>query len=356
MNLLFALSQIEVTGAETYALTLASALNQRDHRITFISDTLRHFAPHQFIPVPIHAGNHRYFSRFQNVLTLRKILRENNIHLIHSHSRAANLVSTFAKGKLPMVVSVHGRWRNHFAFRALPCLGEKTIAVCPYLQRYLTDEIGIAPKRIRMIPNGIDTTLFSPSATVNAAPPRLLFVGRFSGQKGNAIRFLIQKIFPEILREVPELEIEIASSAPSPKDTALIHRFNEIANRSAIKVLESVLDMPNCYRNATVVLGSGRVAMEAMACAKPIVTIGESSAPGLLTETKFDAAFDSNFGDCGPWNLFQNDNHLASDITNVLKNSQLQKELSIFGRQKALSFFDATKVAAQVEQIYRSLV
>ena len=40
MNILMALSQKELTGAESYACTLGDVLTQRGHRVSFVSDTL----------------------------------------------------------------------------------------------------------------------------------------------------------------------------------------------------------------------------------------------------------------------------------------------------------------------------
>src|SRR5437870_3519371 len=118
MRILFALSQIEVTGAETYALALARALAELGHEIILVSDRIRDPGPFKFYPLPIHGGNNSTLGRIRNVFALKAILRDEKVDLIHSHSRAANLISQFARGsKIPMVVTIHGRWRNHFAAR-----------------------------------------------------------------------------------------------------------------------------------------------------------------------------------------------------------------------------------------------
>ncbi len=40
MNILMALSQLEVTGAEVYATTVGNELTQRGHNVFYVSDTL----------------------------------------------------------------------------------------------------------------------------------------------------------------------------------------------------------------------------------------------------------------------------------------------------------------------------
>lgn len=354
MKILFVLSQIEVTGAETYALALASALRDLGHEVVLVSETLRNNDGFKFHSIPLHTRNTSYFGRFLNVMALRRIIREEGIELIHSHSRAANLVAEFARRKIPMVVSVHGRWRVHFAARFLPCLGERTIAICPYLERYLADEVGIDPSNARMIPNGINTQIFAPS---ESAEPRneIVMVARFSGQKGNTIRFLLNNIFPAVLAQNPYYSVTLVSSR-SPADEVKIAELNRRLGRQAVKLIEWGGSLVPFYHRAAVVVGAGRVVMEAMSCGRPVVCIGESSAPGLLEPESFEKAFDSNFGDCGDWNLFEKEQHLERDLNLILSDAKLNAWLSDWGRRKALEVFDWKKTGAAVEQVYRELV
>ncbi len=354
MKILFVLSQIEVTGAETYALTLAAALRERGHEVILVSEKLRNTDGFKFYSVPLHSRNTSYFGRFLNVWELRRIIKEEGIELIHSHSRAANLIAEFARGKIPMVASVHGRWRVHFAVRFLPCLGERTIAICPYLEGYLAEEVQFDPNRVRMIPNGVNTETFAPSGS---SEPRneIVMVARFSGQKGNTIRFLISNVFPQVLQKNPYYGVTLVSQR-SPADEMRIADLNHQLGREAVKLVEWSGSLVPFYQRAAVVVGAGRVVMEAMSCGRPVVCIGESSAPGLLEPESFEKAFDSNFGDCGDWNLFEKDQNLERDLNLILTDTKLNAWLSDWGRKKALEFFDWRKTGASVEQVYKELV
>ena len=95
--------------------------------------------------------------------------------------------------------------------------------------------------------------------------------------------------------------------------------------------------------------------MEAMSCGKPVVSIGESSAPGLLTESNFESAFDSNFGDCGIWNLFEKDNTVLADLRRLLTDAALAKQLGVWGRQKVREKFAAQIIASKVESVYQEV-
>ncbi len=334
MKILHVLSQVQITGAETYALSLAEAEARAGHTAVFVSDRLS-ATSFKFIPLPIHGKNTSYPGRLQNVLALKKILRDEKIDIVHSHSRAANLAvhlacRAFASEKIPYVTTVHGRWRDTFAFRNFPCLGQITIAMCPYLQRYLTEDIGIQASRVRMVPNGVDCGRFLPSPFLPPNPV-ILYIGRSTGQKGAALKFLKDKVFPAVLESFKNAQIKF---------------FTEMS-----PILPA--DLPGLYQGASVVIGAGRVVLEAMACGKPAVAIGESSAPGLLTNENFDQAFDSNFGDCGEWNLFKgSEARLIGDFKKVLADAALAERVGLWSREKILSQFNADVIASQILPLY----
>ncbi len=263
-----------------------------------------------------------------------------------------------------MIVTIHGRWRNHFAARALPCLGDKTIAVCPYLERYLIEDIKRPASTISMIPNVIDMGTLHPLGILGQVPigtcPRIpeeiLFVGRFSGQKGNVVRYLLKEIMPTVLKNYSTTIFRIVSSGALSEDRKMIEDLNRSLNREAVILNESGENLTALYQNASMIVGSGRVAMEGMACGRVVVAIGESSAPGIISQENFDSAFDSNFGDCGVWNLFLKENRLLQEISDLLLNPDKRENLGHWGREIVLKKFDVNKVANDIERIYKSYV
>ncbi|OGR82608.1 MAG: hypothetical protein A2901_00720 [Elusimicrobia bacterium RIFCSPLOWO2_01_FULL_54_10] len=321
------------------------------HEIIFVSDALHEPHGFQFYSLPIHRGNRSYWGRLQNIRSLRRIIEEDKVDLVHSHSRAANLIARFSNA--PFVTTAHGRWRNTFAFRAFPCLGREAVAMCPYLERYLAEDIKISAEKISMIPNAIDTDRFAPGGKIGDFRT-ILYVGRFSGQKGKALRFLLDKVIGQVLNDFPDARFKIVADAPSIKDQELVRGLNGGWLVDSVEINGPAGDLTPLYRKTALVVGAGRVALEALACGKPVISIGESSAPGLLTESNFDDAFDSNFGDCGVWNLFLSQkDRLIRDFTRILGDDALWNKLSMWGRQTVLEKFDSHLVARQLEGVYQ---
>ncbi len=351
MRILHVLSQVQITGAETYALTLARAQKSLGHEVFFVSDSLHEVHSFRFFPTPIHRENSSYWGRFKNVKTLRRIVRQEKIDLIHSHSRAANLVSYFSG--VPVVTTVHGRWRNTFAFRQFPCLGRQTLAMCPYLERYLARDIGIPKSKITLIPNPVDIDRYSPGGRTNNAQS-ILYIGRFSGQKGKALRFMIEKVFGEVLRSFPDARIKILADTPTLKDQDAVKALNCGGRMDSVEIAGHSGELIPLYRKSSLIVGAGRVALEAMACGKPVIAIGESSAPGLLTAESFNDAFDSNFGDCGVWNKFLGQEaRLVQDFKRILGDAAFSEKVSDWGRSVILERYDAALIAKRIEDVYK---
>ncbi len=94
MNILMTLSQLEVTGAEVYAVTVGNELSKRGHVVIYVSDTLYKAVLGQFIPLQFNKRSP--LRRLWQVLRLILIIKYNKIQLVHAHSRAAGWSSYIA--------------------------------------------------------------------------------------------------------------------------------------------------------------------------------------------------------------------------------------------------------------------
>lgn len=155
MRILHLLSQRELTGAETYALTLARHHASAGHSCIVASDRLNVGCEFPFYAIPL--GNRRWHRRAINILAVARLIRREKIDLIHAHSRAASWIANAATAftGCAYVSTVHGRQSVHVTSRHFNVYGQRIIAVCPHLVEHLTDELNIARERVRYIPNGI---------------------------------------------------------------------------------------------------------------------------------------------------------------------------------------------------------
>ena len=87
MNILMALSQLEVTGAEVYATEVGNALTRRGHTVCYVSDTLTKEVSGQVVRLAFNKRD--LLRRILQVARLVALIRSENIQLVHAHSRAA---------------------------------------------------------------------------------------------------------------------------------------------------------------------------------------------------------------------------------------------------------------------------
>ena len=118
MNILMALSQLEVTGAEVYATTIGDKLIEKGHQVFFVSDTLT--KPTQGTFFKLRFNKRSIPRRFWHVAYLIWLIKKHNIQLVHAHSRASGW-SSYIACKLtgtPMITTVHGRQPVHASRKA----------------------------------------------------------------------------------------------------------------------------------------------------------------------------------------------------------------------------------------------
>lgn len=308
MNILHVLSQFEVTGAEVYAVTLASAQQSIGHSVTIVSDTLHIPFDGNFISQQI--GKRSYLQRLRNITFLIYLIREKNIHIVHGHSRAASWICNIAAlfTGIAFISTIHGRQHLHLSSKSWSVYGTNIIVVSESLREHLIYELNLDPKYITTIPNGFETQRWISAASIQqdlnvfGLPPEipiLLFVGRFSGSKGNAVRFLVSKIYPQLVKKVP-CSLQIIGRLNVPKD--ILQRVQQIQERfgkTSVVLREFQRDIIPFLRAANVIIGSGRVAMESLLVGKPTIAFGESGYEGLVTSDNYEAVCKTNFGDTG---------------------------------------------------------
>ena len=163
-TVLLATMQLDIGGAETHVVDLACHLTELGYRVLVASNGGCYVerltacgVPHY--QVPLHDNKPALLWR--SVWAMRRIVRDEQVDLIHAHARIPAFV-TAVMGRPKQVRFVT---TAHYNFKGLWYLsrwGEKTIAVSEDIRDYLIDYFRVSPERIVVIPNGVDTDLFSP--------------------------------------------------------------------------------------------------------------------------------------------------------------------------------------------------
>ena len=213
--------------------------------------------------------------------------------LVHAHNAFPEGQATVRAfgGDLPVVVTLHGSDINLFARK--PDLRPEIVDALNRVARVIC--VGSALERsvrslgvdapIEVIPNGVDTALFSPGDRETAARrlgldpdrPRVLFVGWFVPVKG--IGYLIDAM-PRVMAAFPECELVLLGARPGSGDSGRYRSAIEgagIAANTRIVETRPHDELPDWIRASDVLVlpsvaeGFGLVAAEAMAAGRPVV-------------------------------------------------------------------------------------
>lgn len=339
MNILMALSQLEVTGAEIYAASLGDALIKRGHHVVFLSDSFTKKMPGKSYKLAF--NNRKIWHRIWHTLYVIAFIKKHNIQLVHAHSRASGWVC-FIACKLtgtPMVSTVHGRQPTHASRKFFHAFGYKAVAVCENVAQQLTTVLGLPKHGVLTIRNGFNYAHFSPQPRLTQTKPLVSIIGRLTGPKGALCHRLLTSVIND-----DSCNVQVISGSPLPSWAQSFHGH--------VKFKGYLDDVNHALAESDLVIGAGRVAVEALLAGRNVFAIGESLSIGLITEENFDEALKSNFGDVGPTDLDINFEKVRQDFLKALN----AKPLSELTRQRAIQMFDIEKVTNQIEDLYQEAV
>jgi glycosyltransferase involved in cell wall biosynthesis len=276
-------------------------------------------------------------------------------------------ISSFINLHCPVVIRLNGsdtyfchldnrpvKWINKFHEKRALAKANGHLSVSQYTAD-VTNQLFHINKNFTIIPNGINTNLFSNNDTYKDAKT-ILYFGGIIRKKGV---LEIPHYFNQVIEKIPEAQLILIGQDMSDKltgNTSTFQMMKKLFSEEAglnVKFLGSVpyQEIKKYIENATVcVFPSYAEALpvswiEAMAMGKPVV----ASNIGWATEV-IDDGVDGFLVDPCQYLEYSN------KIIQFLENKGLQKELGIEARKKIERKFSMSVVAQQSLLFYKSLI
>ncbi|MCX7978200.1 MAG: polysaccharide deacetylase family protein [Bdellovibrionaceae bacterium] len=354
MRILHLLSQRQLTGAEAHALTLAEQALKDGHQVWVCSNAVH--LPTQAQVVLREIDTRSRWVRLKNILWLRKFIRDNEIDVIHTHSRAGVRIAWWATlgSRTALVSTIHGRQHFSWSKRFFNLYGDRILAVCPNLADHLRTDFRIPAKSVQVLPNPmVPQTPVIQSTYLEKQ--KIVFAGRSSGPKGEILTGIMQRVLPALLKENADLCVDFLGGAwgTLPGEGKLAFESLAKAFPNRINWLGQSPDFDSRLKDYALVVGAGRVAISAALQEIPVISFGEYAHLGLLTAENFTRQFASNFGDIGPKRgetFWEYDRLLEAIRAFLAKRSSPEERASI--RQKALELFNLEEIHQKVIWTY----
>jgi glycosyltransferase involved in cell wall biosynthesis len=353
-----------------YAVSLASALRQRGHKVIVAGDPS---SPPLLKAKALGLSVYEHLSLSYtspwmvayNVKRMRDLIEREGIDVINAHRGEGHLVAALTKKLLKRAVPLvrtrgdvrapKSSFLNRYLNRTLT---DKVVTTCEVLRESYIEDLQMPEEKVTTVPVGVDSDVFSPRESDTTWKGRLSIpegnqvvgiVGRLSPVKGH--QYFIQAA-DHVLKRLPCVTFIICGenaqiSAQQLKEVVrgrnIEESFRFLGRVKDIREIISVFDV-----GVVPSVGSEticRVALEYMSMGKPVVGTKVNAIPevvrhqfnGLVVEPK-------------------NPQELASAIVELLRDQSKRRKFGEKSRSTVMEEFTLDVFAQKTEAVYLSLM
>ncbi|MGZ9584869.1 glycosyltransferase [Paenibacillus marinisediminis] len=368
LHVLMVIDQLNVGGTETYTLSLTRELLRQGVKVVIASKRGKLLHPFIGLGCPVYEldfvmsnyePNVDYYPELLNLLA--SIIEAEQIHLVHAHQFPSGILAKKAANDahIPFVFTVHG---TYYEPKMLDEIRESmVISVSPAVERMLlTNNISS-----RLIPNGVDVTeyqAFNPDYREHlrskmGISPRaqvIVYASRLAWEKADICKELIHAVASLRKQGYPQLHLIIAGGGREEQEIiALANQMQQQVGQPFITFAGEALNMRSYYAVCDCAIGTGRIALEAMACMRPFIAIGSRGFLGAIYFANSSKAWDSWFGDHSITPEPFTREMLIDQIDCVLSMSiEDRVNLSRWGRRHIEERYPISNVAKKVMDAY----
>ncbi|GAA2414874.1 glycogen synthase [Nonomuraea africana] len=306
--------------------------------------------------------------------------------LVHSHTWYANFAGHVAKMLYgtPHVVTTHSLeplrpWKaeqlgggytlSSWAERTALAAADAIVAVSEGMRRdVLAAYPEIAPDRVSVIHNGIDTVEYAPDHGlevlkkhgIDPGRPYVVFVGRITRQKGlvhllRAVRSIdqgAQLVLCAGAPDTPEIAVEVRGLVEGLERDGVFWISEMLPKPEVIQLLThaTVFVCPSVYEPM------GIVNLEAMACETAVVATATGGIPEVVADGETGLLVPIEQGRDGtPHQPERFEADLAERVNALLGDPARARALGQAGRARAVEHFSWERIATRTMELYATL-
>lgn len=366
-----------IGGLSTYLYEISRSLCSRGHEIDVLvikgSDSTyrQEWLPEcDGINVAIRNFDAEGFSKFsEGVFNVKDIEHEFNVcksisktpDVVHIHDWYGVLWASVIKYyyDIPTIMTAHLPLRSGFTYtgHSIPMkvkmrlealgfrLADIITAPSDFIARGLVSEYNVPNKKIRIIPNGVDTQYISPHRNENKKEQVVLSVSRMTEQKG--IEYLLESV-RYVTNEIQHVKFLIAGDGPILGSLKSMSNFLAISDNVEFLGFTPRDRLLELYRLSDIFVSTsiyepfGLVILEAMASGTPIVAF----SIGGIKEIVRDSVDGFLVSPCRV-------DLLSKSMVKILSNPQLKLKCGNSARKRALEY-GWKNVVTMLENAYKN--
>lgn len=295
MKILLIVKNFDVGGTEVNVCQLANGLSARGHKVHVASKNGRQV---ELLDAGVihHEFNFSELRFVLNAFKLCRLVKEHEIMIVHGNQRMAiSLAAIVAnRSNVPSVGTVHGKFKQDIRSGFIRKLLDQIIVVAP--NRINGVKGGACLKsKTKVIYNSIPLPDIK-SCDRNGEKMRLVCVSRIDRKHGSFLEQLITEVMPTILNEFEQVELQILGDGSHFGYLSdLLAGLDDERLQGSVTLMGYQSDPIEIMRDAGLVFGVGRVAIEALMVNTPVISANSLFCGGLVTMDNYESMKYDNF-------------------------------------------------------------
>jgi glycosyltransferase involved in cell wall biosynthesis len=368
IRLLYVINSFNNGGAEVLAIRLVERLDKERFQPMICS--LSEQGPLRSIlkekGIPFYALEKREGKDLRLPCRLGKIIKENQIDILHTHNMGPLLYGYFAMKLLSGAFFIHTEHINveqevsyakrhvimsKFLMKSL----DGFISIAEHLTEYYRKSLPLHADSIATIPNGIDYKDFGAIQRSNGLREELrlnenhFIIGNISALRNQKDHMTLLKAIDRVRNRFPNVRLVIAGEGETDQSLRGFAKERELEShvvflgyRSDVRYLLSGFD---CFALSSLYEGLPLCLLEAMAAGLPIAATNAVGNNELVSSN--ENGFLVPLGD---------EEALAQALGNLISDRERAKRMGERGREIAKLNYDFDKVIQQYESFYLALI
>lgn len=292
MRVLHIIKNFDFGGAENHVRELANSLDELGHNVYIVAGRGRQA---KLLNKGVRFISLRLKDTLMplNVVFIVYFSLKNKIQVIHAHQRLTILMACLV-GKItgiPVIVTVHGRTRHDLRSWISRRFSRKIIFVSGYIfeasgrYREIIDKSVIIPNWITVSDRNSEKRDYSIS-----------YISRIDKRHSSVILMMIKKVIYPLISKYPTVTFNIIGEgdflAEVREEAA---KLNIELGREACVVYGFVNDVKDVIKRSEMVMGVGRVALEAIGCGVPVLSVNQKRLGNFISTENYPVYKKNNF-------------------------------------------------------------
>lgn len=358
MNILQLVPKLNIGGVEKGTVEVARHLTLNGHKAVVVSgggEYEKSLAALGARHYKLAVGCKNPFVMFYCYLKLRRIIKKENIDIVHARSRIPALIGYFAAKVLDRVfiTTAHGQYKKHLISRVMGW-GKIVITANETMARYMKENFEVPLRKIVIIPRGVDLKKFSFTEISEKEKKvfRIGMVSRFTPLKGH-LDFL--KAVAYLSRKMPNIEAVMMGDRKSAKEEYMKKidlAIRQLTLSGIVRFKDSSLDVARVLESFNVFVSAN---MEQEAFGRSIIEAQSRGIPVVATKVGgvVESVIDGETGLlCEP----KNPRDLADKILRYAENASFAGEMALKARKYVEENYSLDKAMKMTLEAYTKVI